>query len=254
MSTEPLSGGYLSAPVRRGNTVVRPTGAWSAGVHELLGELADRGFPQAPRVLSVDSFSETLTFVAGEAGTYPLSPAVRSEAALVSVARALRRLHDVTSDLTLEGSWQYRVIAPVELDCFGHNDLGPYNVVFDGTDVAAFIDWDFAGPTNRAWDLCYAVHRFAPLSAPRSALAFGFDPVPDQGQRLRTFLAAYGWDGDPSHLLDLLVTRLSAISAGIELEVSRANPAFDRHRDEHHTDGYREDIAWILAHRAEWIG
>lgn len=253
MSGETLPGGYLSAPVRRGETVLRPTGPWSPGVHALLAALADRGFTQAPRLLSSDAVSETVTFVHGRAGTYPLPEELRSEAALTSVGRTLRRLHDVTADLVLEGTWQHRVVAPVDLDCFGHNDLGPYNVVFDGTEVAAFIDWDLAGPSNRAWDLCYAAHRFAPLSAPRSARAFGFDPVPDQGARLRTFLSAYGWDGDPGHLLDLLVTRLAALSAGIERQVSRGNPAYDRHRDERHTDGYREDVAWILQHRAEWV-
>lgn len=219
----------------------------------MLGALAERGFPSAPRLLSVDAATETLTFVPGQAGTYPVSAVQRSDAALVSVARTLRSLHDTTSGLDLAGEWQARTVLPVEVDCFGHNDLGPYNVVFDGSEVVAFIDWDLAGPSNRVWDLCYAAHRFAPLSAPRSTVAFGWDPVPDQGVRLRTFLHAYGRPVDVGYLLDLLVVRLSALAANIELQVSRGDPAYDRHRDERHGDGYREDVGWILGHRAEWV-
>lgn len=251
---EALRGGYRSAPVRRGDTVVRPVGPWSPGVHRLLGALAERGFTAAPRVLATDGSTETLTFVPGAAGTYPVSAVQRSEQALASVARTLRVLHDVTSDLALAGEWQARTVLPVDVDCFGHNDLGPYNVVFDGSEVVAFIDWDLAGPSNRVWDLCYAAHRFAPLSAPRSTVAFGWDPVPDQGERLRTFLHAYGLPVDVGHLLDLLVVRLAALAANVELQVSRGNPAYDRQRDEHHGDGYREDVAWILGHRTEWVG
>lgn len=108
-------------------------------MHRLLGALAERGFAAAPRVLSTDGSTETLTFVPGAAGTYPVSAVQRSEQALASVARTLRALHDATSDLALAGEWQARTVLPVDVDCFGHNDLGPYDVVFDGSEVVAFI-------------------------------------------------------------------------------------------------------------------
>lgn len=88
-----------------------------------------------------------------------------------------------------------------------------------------------------------------PLSAPRSTRAFGWDPIPDQAARLHAFTAAYGADVSPARLLDLLVVRLGSIAANIEHHIQNGNPAFDRHRDEHHADGYREDIDYILRHR-----
>ncbi|HEX3813912.1 MAG TPA: phosphotransferase [Mycobacteriales bacterium] len=97
---------------------------------------------------------------------------------------------------------------PSEIDCIGHNDLGPYNMVFSGCRVVAIIDWDFAGPSSRARDLAYAAHRFVPLSVPRSTRAFGWDPLPDQGSRLRKFAAAYGDEISPAELLDLVADAL----------------------------------------------
>ncbi|MET9018440.1 phosphotransferase [Actinopolymorpha sp. NPDC004070] len=255
---EILPGGFHSAPVRKGEVVERRAGPWTPKVHALLRHLRRSGFGQAPAPVAVseDGRIETLGFVGGEGGTYPLTDVQRSGEALVNVALAIRAMHDATAGFVPpdEGSWQVRTSLPSEIDCIGHNDLGPYNLVYRGAEVAAIIDWDFAGPSSRAWDLCYAAHRFVPLSAPRSTRAFGWDPVPDQAARLRTFAIAYGGDIPPARLLDLLVVRLGSIAATIEREVRAGNPAYDRQRDERHTDGYREDIAYVLANRAALLG
>lgn len=255
---EELTGGYHSAPVRHGDTVVRATGPWSPNVQALLRHLEEAGFAQAPRFIEADTAgTETLSYIAGQPGTYPLTDDQRSDEALTQVARTVRGMHDATAGFTAPepGAWQYRTTIPADIDCVGHNDLGPYNVVYDDDRVAAIIDWDFAGPSNRIWDLCYAAHRFVPLSAPRSTKAFGWDPVPDQAARLRLFTDAYGLDDvTPAALLDMLIVRLSSIAAYIETNVRRGNPQFDRQRDERHTDGYREDIRYILAQREHLLG
>lgn len=254
---EILPGGYNSSPVREGTTVVRQAGPWTPSVHALLRHLRASGFDRVPEpiALSEDGSTETLGFVEGEAGTYPLTAAQRSDEALVDVARTIRAMHDVTARFALpvDSVWQAHTSVPAEIDCIGHNDLGPYNLVFNGTRVAAIIDWDLAAPSSRAWDLCYAAHRFVPLSAPVSAHAFGFDPMPNQGARLRLFAEAYGGEIPPAELLDLLVVRLGSIAADIEREIRLGNPAFDRHRDERHGDAYRQDIAYILDHRAKFL-
>jgi hypothetical protein len=252
-----MSGGYNSAPRRIGDTVVRAAGPWTANVHALLRHLEGAGFDQAPRVVSLDddSTEEVLTFVSGQAGTYPLNDAQRSTAALTNTAAAIRRMHDATEGFVAPepGHWQSRVALPTAIDCIGHNDLGPYNVVYDGTDVAAIIDWDFAAPSSRAWDVAYAAHRFAPLSMPVTTRAFGWDPLPDQGRRLRAFVEAYGDTVSPADVLDLLVVRLAAIVANIEAGIRGRDPRFDRQRDERHGDSYRADIAYIIDNRAAWL-
>ncbi|GAB3408000.1 aminoglycoside phosphotransferase/kinase family protein [Flindersiella endophytica] len=255
---EILSGGYNSSPVREGATVVRQAGPWTPSVHALLHHLRESGFDRVPEPisLSADGTTETLGYVEGTAGTYPLTVEQRSEEALVDVAQTIRAMHDVTARFAfpVDAVWQARTSVPTEIDCIGHNDLGPYNLVYDGPRVAAIIDWDFAAPSSRAWDLSYAAHRFVPLSAPVSARAFGFDPVPDQGARLRLFAEAYGGEIPPAELLDLLVVRLGSINATIEREIRFGNPEFDRQRDERHGDAYRQDIAYILDNRERLLG
>lgn len=252
---EVLRGGYYSAPIRRGSVVERRTGPWSPNVHALLRHFEQVGFSQAPRVVGVNGDRETLTYVDGEAGVYPLAAAQRSDDALIEVAHTMRAMHDASAGFVAPDptTWQSRVSVPDAIDCIGHNDVGPYNVVFDGSRVVALIDWDFAGPSSRAWDLCYAAHRFVPLSAPRSTRAFGWDPLPDQPSRLRAFAAAYDMDIPVPYLVDLVIVRLSSIAANIEHEIQRGNPAFDRHRDERHCDGYREDMQYILDNRTRLI-
>lgn len=254
---EILTGGYNSSPVREGETVVRAAGPWTPSVHALLRHLRSAGFDQVPEPISLssDGSTETLGYVEGTAGTYPLTASQRSDSALVSVASTIRAMHDasVGFGLPVDSVWQARTAIPAEIDCIGHNDLGPYNMVFSGTHVAAIIDWDFAAPSSRAWDLCYAAHRFVPLSAPVSAAAFGFDPLPDQAARLALFAEAYGGEIPPGDLIDLLLVRLASIAANIEREVRFGNPAFARQRDERHGDAYRQDIAYILQNRDAWL-
>jgi Phosphotransferase enzyme family len=251
-----MAGGYNSAPRKVGDTVVRAAGPWSPNVHALLRHLERAGFSEAPRAISLtdDHAEEVLAFVPGQAGTYPVREAQRSAAALTNMAVTIRRMHDATQGFVAPepGRWQSRAVLPTEIDCIGHNDLGPYNVVYDGTDVAAIIDWDFAAPSSRAWDLAYAAHRFAPLSTPVTTRAFGWDPLPDQGRRLRIFAEAYGDLIDPAELIDILVVRLAAIAAHIEAGIRDGDPRFDRHRDERHGDSYRADLAYILDYRARW--
>lgn len=251
-----MAGGYNSAPRRAGDTVVRAAGWWSPNVHALLRHLEHAGFREAPRAISLsdDHAEEMLTFIHGQAGTYPVGEAQRSTAALTNMAVTIRRMHDATQGFVAPepGRWQSRAVVPTEIDCIGHNDLGPYNVVYDGTDVGAIIDWDFAAPSSRAWDLAYAAHRFAPLSTPATTNAFGWDQMPDQGRRLRIFAEAYGDLVGAAELIDILVVRLAALAANIEARVRAGDPRFDRQRDERHGDSYRTDIAYILENRHRW--
>ena len=48
-------------------------------------------------------------------------------------------MHDATSEFVAPepGNWQNCTAIPEEVDCIGHNDLGPYNVIYHGADVAA---------------------------------------------------------------------------------------------------------------------
>lgn len=129
---EALSGGRFAKPVRRGDTVLRRRG--TANTHALLRHLERVGFDLAPRLLEVNGTTETLSYLPGATGYPPLSDDLRSDQALVSVARAIRRLHDATEGFepVEPGEWRsLEVAVPVDVDCIGHHDLAPWNLVFE---------------------------------------------------------------------------------------------------------------------------
>jgi hypothetical protein len=144
---EVMPGGRFSRPVRRGATVERDAGTGQLYVHELLAYLEARGFDLAPRYLGMtaDGRREILSYIDGEIGYPPLPEFVRSDEALVSVARAIRAMHDAADGFAPSATgphYSHDVCIPDHIDCVGHGDLAPWNFVFNGTQVAGIIDWD----------------------------------------------------------------------------------------------------------------
>jgi hypothetical protein len=258
--TEEMERGRFSQPVRHGDEVERLLGPGRPNVHALLQHLHARGFDLAPRFLGLtgDGSRERLSFLPGETGYPPLAAALRSDVAIVSVARAVRRLHDASQDFVAPepGRWAgHDYAGPVRADCVGHLDLAPWNITFDGDGrVTGIIDWDFAAPTSRAWDLAYAAHQFVPLHPTEALAAWGWDTEPDRRARLRLFADAYGPPVTPAELVDLAALRLLSIGAHIEERIRAGDPNFDVHRDEDHGSGYRTAATWILTHRNDLLG
>lgn len=251
-----LSGGRLSRPVRRGDVVERTAGPAAENVHALLEHFQRTGFDLAPRYLGRTAEGrEVLSFVEGSVGYPPLDEAVRSEEALVDVARAIRAAHDAAAGFVPP---QPDVWAPLEVatavtvDCLGHRDLAPWNIVFDGTQVRAIIDWDTAGPTSRAWDLAYTAVQFVPFHAPPLD-AWGWPGEPDRAHRLRLLCEAYGEEVSPAELIDLAIVRLTAIAAHLEERGRADDPAFAVHREEGHAAGYRSAAAYVISQREAWL-
>jgi hypothetical protein len=183
--------GNTSSVWRRGATIRRSTGPWTPAVHGLLRQLEAVGFQGAPRVLGLDEQGrEILSFLAGEVPVYPTPPQLWSEEVLEGVAGLLRRLHDATVGLDLPGGgWREGAAAPEGGEVICHNDVAPYNTVFQAGRPVAFIDWDFAAPGPRAWDLAYAAYRFVPLSPDQGAVGLGVVLPVDRPERLRRFCA-----------------------------------------------------------------
>ena len=232
---------------RVGRTVRRAQGPWSSCVHRLLDHLSARGFHGAPRFLGVDEQDrEILDFVEGQTAPYPMPVGPQADRIMTSAAVLLRDYHDATENtelLTMTG-WQLPATLPAEVVC--HNDVAPYNcVVRDGIAVA-LIDFDTAAPGPRAWDLAYAVYRFA-------SLCEGADDPASQGARVRLFLDAYGTDpSDEDEVFQLIPERLAMLVQFMELQADAGNPIYARHLAEGHADGYRRDIAYAAANAAVW--
>jgi len=196
-----------SRVIRIGQTVSRPVHKNSPAVHALLKHLEELGFEGAPRTLGLDKYGrETVNYINGTAGHYPLKPYVLSESTLVRLGLLLRRFHDATTGFSLPKNvvWHNPIAEPREVIC--HGDAGPYNIIFRNGDPIALIDFERATPAPRIWDIAFVLYRFAPLNdLEKQGLRPGF--LSRIARRTRIFLEAYGFSGNDD-LFDWIQLRL----------------------------------------------
>lgn len=215
-----LSGGNMGQVLRRGDTVVRQSGEWTPAVHRLLKHLCAAGIHGVPRVLtSTDPHEAVLSFVDGDVPSYPMPRWVWDEVALRSAARLLRQIHDATADLARAGAWRSPSREPAEVIC--HNDFAPYNLVFHGAEVVGVIDWDFASPGPRVWDLAYLAYRLVPLSTVDHSDGFTAN---ERQSRLDLLMDAYGtrWEATPfRRVVSDRLCALAELSDEMAIELSK---------------------------------
>jgi hypothetical protein len=252
-----LDGGNISQVVRTGDTVHRQVAQWSPAVHGLLRHLERQGFNGAPRFLGIDaSGREILSYIPGEVGSYPLPPYMWSDSALIDAGRMLRRLHDATVTYAPpDASWQFVYPDTSLHEVICHNDIAPYNAVFNDGHLQAFIDFDTAGPGPRIWDVAYAAYTFVPLAT--------FTPLPDGTTipyqvghaaerlcRVRLLCDAYGL-----HFPGLIETaerRLESMCAYMVDRAAAGDAVHVRLVDEGHLELYRREPAFIRQHGRDW--
>jgi Phosphotransferase enzyme family len=248
----PLQGGGSNTVQRSGNVVWRKAGYWSHRVHEFLKFIAQQGFGNAPKVVGFDGEgNELLTYMPGEVGNYPLSEHVRSEGALISAAKLLRHLHDVSVPFIAgrTNGWMLPAREPLEVIC--HSDFAPYNCVFANGHAIGVIDFDGAHPGPRRWDLAYTLYRFAPMSSPTNTDGFG--NLEEQLHRARLFCDAYGLQTEDRIALPaLVIQRLKTLIDFMHSQASEGNLNAQRNIEVGHADLYREDINYISAHANEF--
>lgn len=202
---EVLAGGNMGQVLRVGGTVVREAGDWTPAVHGLLDHLERRGVAGVPRVRGrTDDGREVLSFVPGTVPAYPMPAWVWSPTALATSAILLRRVHDATSDADRRGPWRSETHEPAEVLC--HNDFAPYNLVFDdGGQAVGVIDWDYASPGPRIWDLAHLAYRIVPITTRDEG--GGFTPG-QRAARLDILLRAYGSAATPEQVASVVRRRL----------------------------------------------
>ncbi len=239
-----LAGGFNGPVSRIGDTVRRSAGPWTPTVQSLLGHLRERGFTLAPQPLGYDAGGrEVVSYLEGDVPLYPVPEWLWHDRVLVEVGRTLRRAHDATSDFRTDNPvWRSPTGQPAEVIC--HNDFAPYNLVFREQRLSGVIDWDFASPGPRAWDLAYAAYRFVPLTADANPETPTF-PVDEQRRRLQLLCEAYG----PDHVTaaDVLVRAEQRLAEAIRHIV------FQRHADGPEHEPYRLGHHVIYAHDVEHL-
>jgi hypothetical protein len=247
---ERFADGNTSDVVRVGQTVRRAPGDWTPAVHGLLHHLEGVGLEGVPRARGLDERGrEVLSYLPGQTVRPDLS-GYRSERVLAEVARLLRRYHDATVGYVppAGAAWRWLVGAPRVGEVVCHNDVGPWNVVARGGRIVGLIDFDFAAPGPRGWDVAYALWRWVPLYGRPDGTDVGFGAPAEQGRRARVFCDAYGL-ADRDAVLDLVEWRIVSAHDTLEAWAAGGDPTFGRLWREGHADGDWPNLAYLRAQR-----
>ncbi len=251
-----LSGGNITQVVRIGQTVRRTTAPWSATVHHLLRHLEAQDFTGAPRFLGIDEEGrEILSFLPGTVGHYPLPTALWSDDTLIATAQFLRRYHDTTASFVspTDAIWQFVYPDVQQHEVICHNDVAPYNIVYQNNLPSALIDFDTAGPGPRLWDIAYALYRFVPLSYAQDMQEQNLTDLRWQVHRLHLFCTAYGQLSPIDTILATVGERLQAMCDTISNGAAAHNLAYQRLLSEGHLDFYQHEISALQEHSAQLI-
>ncbi len=238
---EQLTGGVGNAGQveRWGDQVVRPSGRHTATVHALLHHVRANGFDGVPEPLGIDPDGrERLRFIPGDVPCPPFPAWSQTDEALASVARLLRRFHDATLGFVpaADAWWDAEMAAPDRpaadrpapaagdlVIC--HHDVCPENVVFRDGRAVALIDFDFAAPGRREFDLASFARMCVPIDDPVNAGRLGWAPA-DPVSRLRLVADAYGLPPDRSRLVAALRDQIRAGGWFVRRRVEAGDPAF----------------------------
>ena len=226
-----------------GGVVYKPAGPWTPSVNALLRHLEAAGYSGAPRVCGAG-----VTFVPGESP----HPHAWPDHLVGGVGALLRGLHDAAATFVppagavWQGSW-LRELGGDDI-VYGHGDTAPWNIVGP---AAALIDWEFAGPVDRLWELAQTVWLNAHLVDDDVAELQG---LPDTATRARHARAIVDGYGLPAARRDELVDRLADVAA----HAARHEAVDHRVRPDSRAavtpDGY--PVLWAVAWRARsasWI-
>ena len=255
----PLPGGMGSgnAVVRVGDTVRRPVRPQSASVAAFLHHLESVGFPGAPRYLGLDDRGrEVMTYIEGDVGLPPFPAWVGEETLLVGVARLQHALHEAAASFfpPQHAVWDRPNLGELEpgsLVC--HNDLCVENVVVRAGRPIAFIDFDFAAPSDPLLDIAIAARHWVPIRDPLDVdpELHGLDSV----ARFHRFVDAHeldraGRDRVVGHLGAFLDRALVAMRARAESGLE----AYVRVWNAGYAEQNRRSRAWVERHARDLVG
>jgi hypothetical protein len=223
-----LEGGIANAGkvVRAGPHVLRPSSPHSSSIHAFLRAVRLAGFEGAPFPIGIDEDGrERLVFVEGEVPLVPYPDWSQSDAALASVARLLRGLHDAARGFDPEGlTWNDSLADPAGGTVVCHNDVELSNVVFRDGIAVALLDFEFAAPGRPVYDLAHLARFWVPIDDDFDQARLGWRPA-DRPARLRLVADAYGLDGrGRAELLTAIDDAIDRIEAAVRRAVDAGEP------------------------------
>ena len=256
---EALAGGLGSAGavVKVGSTVRRPAQPCTPAVHAVLRHFERVGFTGAPRAHGFDDRGrETLDYIAGEVAVPPFPAWSADLELLVSVATLQRGAHRAAQSFRPGEGWTWGGVAPPSrfagrLAC--HNDICVENVVVRGGQAVAFIDWDWARPVDRLWDIAVAARHWIPLRDPvdidehRAGL--------DLLGRCEVFFDEHQLGVEERRgVIDALLEFLDGGLAFVRQQAEAGHPGHRQQWDAGYAEANRRAHAWITVHRGRLSG
>lgn len=228
--------------------IYKPVQTCSRQVGNYLAFLRSKGLDNVPKPLGSDRFGNTiLSYVEGETCNYPVSEDIKSEHTLISVAKLLRRYHDIseqyinTVDFPLDG-WMLPTNTPIEVIC--HNDFAPYNICFNNCEAIGLIDFETVSPGPRDWDVAYALYRFAPFTHPCNKDGFG--TLTNQTRRAKIFCDTYKLsESNREHIASVIIERLEALNEFLLFMANKVEPKYQACISAGHYKLYKTDIEYI---------
>ena len=225
-----LHGGVANAGavVRAGEFVLRPSNPHTSTIHRFLRSLHDEGFDGASVPVAVDPDGrERLRFIDGDVPVPPYPEWARSDRALASIARLMRRMHDAARSFVAspDDTWSDEMADPAGGTIVGHNDVCLENVVFRDGEAVGLLDFDFAAPGSPVFDLACFARMCVPIDDP-SRTRFGWTDA-DLPARLRLVADAYGLDrSGRAELLEALDGSIARGGAFVLRRVEAGDPNF----------------------------
>lgn len=236
---------------RQGNIVLRPSGPWTAHVHDLLRHLEQAGFAAMPRIAGTGTAPdgrEMLSYIEGEF----VHPGPWSDQALQEVGRMLRRLHDASSTFrpAPDAEWKPWFLRGLggTATVYSHGDVAPWNVVTRGGMPVALIDWEFAGPVDPMVELARVCWLFPQLHDDDVAVRVGLPPLEVRARQLRLLVDAYGVSAEqrlglPDLILEAAVRETAEEAIEADVTPESVGPLWGL--------AWRARAAsWILRHRS----
>ncbi len=214
--------GEVTTVVRIGETIRRPTGVWTPGVHALLEHLERAGFGGAPRVLGVDEQGrEVLTLVPGEVAMRPWPAVLLSGDGLWQLARWLRAYHDAVADFA----------APAD---------------------ARWIVPDAAAEPGEALDdVAQLAWNAVPLRGPEMTRAAGLAEGCDLRARVNTLCQAYRVSA--SAMLDALERLIAREISRLRVFGSAGVQPWSSFRERGDEASLGQELDWLIANRSSLV-
>jgi hypothetical protein len=228
---EVLQGGVANAGavVRVGGHVLRPANPHSGTIHSFLRHVRDQGFDGASDPVAIEGDRERLVFGAGDVPVPPYPTWAQADTALASTARLIRGLHDASVGFVAganDWSDELRDVSPGGDRVICHNDVCMENVVFCDGVAVSLLDFDFAAPGRRAFDVAAFARMCVPIDDDLNASRLGWLAA-DRPSRLRLVADTYGLDA--AGRVELLVCLDESIARGgefVQRHVEAGEPGF----------------------------